>query len=522
MTDGTRGRFRRGCWAGTLVLAGLVVAHAVYWYAPRPRPAVPAEAALAGWLADPVEDGVGSGVWLPYPHQNLAALQEALGGPGAGERFLERLLRVARGDYRRSAGDDLEMPGFGPFRLPPARELVVMLKEEGEGAAGVLAARLYPTWAWVGRGAGRLAGNPWLAGGEVRVGGRPARVSWDGRLWSVRRRDGGPGSPLPQAAERQPPGLPPELRAALGSEPVLGLVRVGRGMAARGELPPGWLVLRRPPGEAGGLELVSAGGLGRRQVESEDGGAGGGGIRRGFLRRAGVNPAGEAAGGVDLAAEGVVAAWIGGSVHDRSGVVLVFGPREQDLLPPTAVLFQFLPTPGPGAGGEGARESAREVRERLEQRLDRWVREGGPTPRPRPELPQEELPSLLRGELPRGRAGGWAILASDRQALERARALAPQVAVPDGLYRGVWLEVPGARRFVETTAGRLEDIPLVSPRHRRKWRTWADLLEALEGAGVGRVVLESRGGSRSSGSDGPEEAPVWRLAVGDDPSRPAR
>ncbi|MCM2270808.1 MAG: hypothetical protein NDJ75_11950, partial [Thermoanaerobaculia bacterium] len=80
----------------------------------------------------------------------------------------------------RIAADRL--PSFGPWSLPPARELVVA--QRGEELAVVLA--VYPTVALVARASGRLAGNPWLAGGDVELGrGRAARVTWTEGRWRL-------------------------------------------------------------------------------------------------------------------------------------------------------------------------------------------------------------------------------------------------------------------------------------------------------------------------------------------------
>lgn len=111
--------------------------------------------------------------WLASPHQNLAALDEHVGDLELYFAELSRLTGVAAP----------RLPGFGPFTLPPARELALAWNGSGESFLGV--ARIETGVAWVARLAGRVAGNPWLAGGRAKSGGKSFEVRWQGGLWIV-------------------------------------------------------------------------------------------------------------------------------------------------------------------------------------------------------------------------------------------------------------------------------------------------------------------------------------------------
>jgi hypothetical protein len=167
---------RRRRWARVAaVCAGLAVAgHLWLWYLPRVRQARPRAGDVpAALLAD---ERFAVRVWLPYPHQTLGSVSRSVGDAGS---WLESLARLA-------GSSSLRLPSFGPFAVPPARELTLA---QGEGGTLVMAARIYPTMALVGRLAGLVARNPWLAGGEVSVAGRSGRVAWRGTLWTLESGD---------------------------------------------------------------------------------------------------------------------------------------------------------------------------------------------------------------------------------------------------------------------------------------------------------------------------------------------
>ncbi len=146
-------------------------------------------------------------VWLPRPHQNLGSLAgfglppEALFASGA----------VLFGD------GDATLPRFGPFKLPPAKEVAVVA--DPATGAFVAVARVYPAFAMIARAGGFLARNPWLAGGTVEHRGDRVEVSWRGTLWTARTRT--TAAPGPEAMRLE--------AAAIGR--ALGALRVGRGFA---------------------------------------------------------------------------------------------------------------------------------------------------------------------------------------------------------------------------------------------------------------------------------------------------
>lgn len=198
-----------------LMVLALLAAHVAFWYLPRARARRPGE------LAATVAASAGDAVWLAYPHQNLGALDARVGDLDAFVAALARLVGIA----------PPLLPELGPFTVPPASELAAGTR--GDRAWAV--ARVYPTLAGVARAAGRLAGNPWLSGGEVESGGRLTAVRWDGLRWQI-------GEPPPSAPA-----------AAAGGEPLLGLVRVARD---RERVPAGVYTLARTED---GLELASSG-----------------------------------------------------------------------------------------------------------------------------------------------------------------------------------------------------------------------------------------------------------------------
>jgi hypothetical protein len=216
-----------------LVLAALLgaaaVAHVAYWYLPRARAGTPELDRIRTLLADHSWDVV---LWIPFPHQNLSALETRVGDA---EAWLAHLAEVGG---RRP----MPLPKFGPWSAPPAREMAIAADEAG----GLLAvARVYPTIAGLARFAGRIAGNPWLAGGLVPLGGgSEGSVDWDGRVWTLRVERGGAGG---GDGGRVEPGVASE------SEPALARVWLRRPPAP---LPPGVWVLRR---DAAGRLLASTG-----------------------------------------------------------------------------------------------------------------------------------------------------------------------------------------------------------------------------------------------------------------------
>ena len=221
MRDSRNAR-RRGCGrfakAGlALLVLALLAAHYAFWYLPRERSAAPDPDDLPGRLfAGGAADVC---LWLPYPHQNAGALQRAVGDWPA---WLGAASRVA-------GLPPPALPAFGPFALPPSRELTAC--SDLDGGRLLVAARVYPVLGLMARAAGRLAGNPWLAGGRVEEGERTLEVAWDGGLWTVRG-----GAPVPV----------PERAPAAAAGKALAALRLEEGIS---RFPPGTYLLRREQGD---------------------------------------------------------------------------------------------------------------------------------------------------------------------------------------------------------------------------------------------------------------------------------
>jgi hypothetical protein len=181
---------------GLLVLL-VAAGHIFHWYWPRERTGFPEPGGLPARLLAAGE--YGACLWLPFPHQNLGALA---GSIVDGPEYLAAAARVAE-------LPPPELPAFGPFAVPPSREIVACSDLDGRRLS--LVARVYPGLAAIARLAGRLAGNPWLAGGEIRetrgrraeVEERVLHVAWRDGLWTVRSgaeprlAAGSPGEPFP-------------------------------------------------------------------------------------------------------------------------------------------------------------------------------------------------------------------------------------------------------------------------------------------------------------------------------------
>ena len=210
-----------------LVLAALAV-HVLWWYWPRQRAAAPDPDGLPSRML--ASGAFETCFWIPFPHQNLAALAGAVGDwPGW----------VAAAS-RAGGVPPPDLPGFGPFQVPPARELAACADRDagGDGNDGggrrlLIAAEIYPAIAVVAKLAGRVADNPWLAGGVVERGGHQTRVEWRGNLWTVQEGDG----PDLSWSRRVP------------RVPVLALARLERGYQ---QLPPGTYLLTARPAAGGG------------------------------------------------------------------------------------------------------------------------------------------------------------------------------------------------------------------------------------------------------------------------------
>ena len=182
---------RQRRWVGVLVVAVAVGTTAIYYqsfFAPRERAGVASPELAALLAADSPFERV---LWLASPHQNLGALDERVGDLELYLAELSRLTGVARP----------RLPRFGPFALPPARELALAWNGSGESFSRRSAHRARRRLARPA--AGRLAGNPWLAGGRVAASGRTFEVRWQGALWIVASGVPPPGSTPSRAAGRR-------------------------------------------------------------------------------------------------------------------------------------------------------------------------------------------------------------------------------------------------------------------------------------------------------------------------------
>ncbi|HEY0515373.1 MAG TPA: hypothetical protein VGH73_25985 [Thermoanaerobaculia bacterium] len=219
-----------------LALLLLIAGHFFYWYSPRERAAAPEPGSLPARLL--AAGAYNACLWLPYPHQNLGKLEEAIGD---GPAYLAAVAGVANLPAP-------VMPSFGPFAVPPSREIVAC--SDFGGDRFLLVARVYPAIAAVARLAGRIADNPWLRGGEVRetrgkgneVEERVLHIAWRDGFWTVRAGD--------EAASPAKPAL--AVPAAVPES--LGILHLQQDVS---DFPAGEYVLRR---NAGDLEVTLAGG----------------------------------------------------------------------------------------------------------------------------------------------------------------------------------------------------------------------------------------------------------------------
>jgi len=183
-----------------LLLLLLIAGRFLYGYWPRERASAPEPGSLTARLL--ASGAYGACLWVPYPHQNLGKLAEAIGD---GPAYLAAVADVA----------DLPapvLPSFGPFALPPSSEIVACSDLGGERF--LLVARVYPAVAAVAKLAGRIADNPWLRGGEIRetrgesneVRERVLHVAWRDGYWMVRA-GGEPAVPASSVAPAYPASL---------------------------------------------------------------------------------------------------------------------------------------------------------------------------------------------------------------------------------------------------------------------------------------------------------------------------
>ena len=200
--------------AAGAVVAGALGLHLYHAYWPRQRVAAPRASSASAALLLAGDQQLR--VWLPFPHQNLAAARASLAREGGG----------AGGDLAQVGG--VELPSFGPFAVPPCRSLAVASDDDGGRLEVVV--EVYPAVALLSRLAGVVAGNTLLAGGPVFLGERRFHVSWRGRTWFLRSHEG----QLPRVLADRP-----------GVAASLGLVALEREL---GPIPAGLYTLAREEG----------------------------------------------------------------------------------------------------------------------------------------------------------------------------------------------------------------------------------------------------------------------------------
>jgi hypothetical protein len=489
-----------------LLLLVLLGAHVVYWYMPRERAVAPQVERAAAPRLPLAEGGADRGgstdeplrllaggaydvcVWVPYPHQNLGVLAAAVGDL---QEVAAAAARLSAGEPAPRSREPEEPPTFGPFEVPPASEMVACSDLAG-GRLRVVA-RIYPALSLVAKLAGRLAGNPWLAGGDA---GR-SHIAWNGRLWSV---DAGEASPPPAApppampSSATPSSTPPAASGgALGGDIPESLALV-HWLGARPEIPAGYYALTRSGSDLS-LTLV------------------------------GADPAGAGAAASRALSAAVAPAALLVAVGPEWRVGASSPPSSPPLPPAALALFEV----------GGSRVSSLGDLPGLAV-----FNAPGPPGSERWRLPTEGIFRLLAGRLPAAEAAGWRILALDSGSLRQAEAIAPRLAplLPAGgapaggasaagapaagpssagalagapaagtpvtgvpaagvpaapaadaaagvsaagapLSLGVWLDPRSALRMVTRVRRFVEGFPLASRRQVELWRDWETVLDPL-------------------------------------------
>jgi hypothetical protein len=415
---GKRRKALRAVALGLLAVV-LLTGHVLYWYGARARAAAPEPGSLpARLLASGAYDAC---FWVPYPHQNVGVLRNRL------EDGADWLAAVARvGGLPPPV-----LPGFGPFAVPPSREIAACSDLSGDRF--LLVARVYPSVAAIARLSGKLADNPWLAGGEVReLRGegpeeRVVKVAWREGMWTISSGD------VPDLK-----GVSPASSAAAAPLPeVLGLFRLNKEVS---ELPTGDYLLRR---QGADLEVT--------------------------LERPG-----------SVAAPDFPA--------DAAPILLsVAGPSWP------AAATKPLPSAAFALFDSGEGEETGRVTISILGNVPGCAVFHPPGGQ-RWEVPTQGLAGLLTGGLPKGNAAGWQIVAVDATSLAHAEALAPRLSAlmtPENgtlagtpgntgrLVMGLWAQPAPAVRVVARIRKFFEKIPLVEPRQVQRWRDWETLLRPL-------------------------------------------
>ena len=453
-----------GQWV-LVVAVLLALGHLLFWYWPRERSARPqVDDAPYRLLGD---DGYRWRLWLPYPHQNLGALEKNL--------KLEAVPALWGS----------ELPRFGFFRLPPSRELTIAWnpadRESEESLAAV--ARVYPLLAGISRIAGRLASNPWLSGGPVRLGERVGEVWWQGTLWTFRtgrqssslqssggrpsrsdrfqeisRDDRSPGLLSAQSTEFQPAesqparSVVPVLLAGFGSNLESGFVGPGSYGLRRSRQR--WRLDRLPIDHSASWETDSV---------SWDSSA----VAL-WLEQQGL-------GGAELA-------------QRKLSLLAVrsHGPSDSE---PTAPSFELLGLLGPRADHK---QAARAGTLRLPSGFSLSLGSAS-----RWRLPAERLYRRLGVGLFEQEGAGWRLMATDERALAVGRRLVPEE--PLGFLGGsagararsscFWVDPGSTRLLAEDLVVALSGSPLARPSDWQDWHVLSLVAAAVEE--LGWVWLEA-------------------------------
>ncbi|HUO85892.1 MAG TPA: hypothetical protein VM617_00760 [Thermoanaerobaculia bacterium] len=406
--------------AGLLLAAAVV--HVLWWSWPRPRAARPDPADLPARLLASRQLPVA--LWIAYPHQNLATLTAAVGRDDGAAAWMAAL-------SRRTGLPATELPRFGPFPAPPARELAAASDHAGERV--VVAARVEPLFALLSRAAGFVAGNPWLAGGEVEAFDGLAEVRWQGTLWTVTNLT---AAQLAALTADGPAGVgagPPLLAA-----PALAAVRLDRPLSL---LPAGVHALRAT---ADGMALATED---PAVAAGELAGAGALTLPGDLLESWGVTLLALSGPGGPLGSAGALALFrdtgnvrrLGPLTFEVPAAAVWHRPGERSFSLPGAGILSRL-----GLGGDEARD-------------------------------------------------GWRITATGSEVEGRARAVTPAIApLLSRLRFGLWADPRPALATVDDVARFLEAVPLAGRDEAQRWRDWQVLLAPLAACDRLSVAGEER------------------------------
>lgn len=423
-----------------VVTAVACVAHLGWWYWPRLHRASP-RGLPAALLSEP---RVADAIWVAYPHQNLARLEARSGDVGELAAHVATLL-----DSEPPA-----LPRFAFWPVPPARSLA--WARSGDGRTEIVALDPYPLVRWLARAAGRLAGNPWLAGGAVDDDPTAGRVSWQSGTWIFERGDTPPlinstggartrAERLREAAKKQRPFAAPQgtrkarLREAAreqrsfaapkGARKALAWVRVGVGH------PPWPAGLYRLQAVPDGVELTHGPAAGSRTAAA---------VRQ---------------------------------LQDRSVLIAV---AAEDGGAGAVALVR------PSASGAGLQLPGAVLVERGESGL---------------ELPGARLLEGIGVRPHEGDGGAYRIRSWDRGSLalgsELIGALRPADRAGELPRLAMWADVDEVGEWAEALGGALRVVPFIDPEPARRWSAFAALARAAgPRASLWVEIDDARGAAR--------------------------